>query len=51
MSALGLGGEIGRRSGLKTRRPYGRAGSTPAPGTMFSLANAPKRSSAAALYA
>ncbi len=28
------GGEIGRRKGLKIPRPKGRAGSTPAPGTI-----------------
>ena len=27
------GGETGRRKGLKIPRPYGCAGSTPAPGT------------------
>ena len=36
----GPGGEIGRRSGLKIRRPQGHAGSSPAPGTniMFFVA-------------
>ena len=29
----GRGGEIGRRSGLKIRRPQGLVGSTPTPGT------------------
>ena len=29
------GGEIGRRKGLKIPRPYGRAGSIPAPGTIL----------------
>ena len=29
----GPGGETGRRKGLKIPRPYGCAGSTPAPGT------------------
>jgi hypothetical protein len=28
------GGGIGRRKGLKIPRPYGRAGSIPAPGTI-----------------
>ncbi len=31
-----LGGEIGRRARLKLWCPQGRAGSTPAPGTMYS---------------
>jgi hypothetical protein len=31
------GGEIGRRKGLKIPRPYGRAGSIPAPGTIFKI--------------
>ena len=31
-------GGIGRRSGLKIRRPHGRAGSIPAPGTISSYA-------------
>ena len=29
------GGEIGRRKGLKIPRPHGRAGSIPAPGTIY----------------
>ena len=29
------GGEIGRRKGLKIPRPHGRAGSIPAPGTVY----------------
>ncbi len=30
-------GEIGRRSGLKIRRPQGRGGSSPPPGTILKL--------------
>ncbi len=30
-------GEIGRRSGLKIRRPQGRGGSSPPPGTIFNI--------------
>jgi hypothetical protein len=30
---MGPDGEIGRRSGLKIRRPQGRGGSSPPPGT------------------
>jgi hypothetical protein len=30
-------GEIGRRSGLKIRRPQGRGGSSPPPGTIKSI--------------
>ena len=34
---LSPGGEIGRRKGLKIPRLYGRAGSIPAPGTIYFL--------------
>ena len=35
--SLSPGGGIGRRKGLKIPRPYGRAGSIPAPGTIFKI--------------
>ena len=40
-SRTGLGGEIGRRKGLKIPRPNGRAGSIPARGTIFQPALKP----------
>ena len=33
------GGETGRRKGLKIPRPNGRAGSSPAPGTIYFASN------------
>ena len=35
----GRGGEIGRRSGLKIRRPQGLVGSIPTPGTIFGFSS------------